>query len=247
VSARRHGWRWNVLASAVGALALASAGVFAGRRALAEYDAAEAQVLLSDSGSAAEAEQDARESRSLEPDRSGSGFLIARAVVGGAIVNGALSGAGREGLGQAAELLNADLASRPDDGEAWLWLAYVEALRNGGRLNDAARGALERSYETLPYPAMDLLLWRTRFAADVWDQLDPKARSLVLDRVSEAWNVPRTRDQVDALEQEIKGPDGRTAVGLRLLALRTAREKPNPAATGAEPPAEPTPAGEPRS
>jgi hypothetical protein len=243
VTADRQSWLQRVLIGVLGAAALAAVCQFAVRRMTAEYEAADAQAMLRSSGgvgqqTAEDAERQAASARDLAPDRSGSGTLVAKAIVGGALADGVLGASDRNRLQDAEHLLQADLAGRPEDGEAWLWLAYIETLRNDGRADDLVRTALGRSYASLPYPPLDLLLWRTRFAANLWPQLDPALRSQVLDRLSSAWSVGRSREDVEALQQQVTDPAGRTAIGLRLLALQVAeqgRRRASPPSSGGPP------------
>ncbi|CAN5416648.1 hypothetical protein BH10PSE2_BH10PSE2_10000 [soil metagenome] len=126
----------------------------------------------------------------------------------------ALSSAPEPSLSEraAAQLeTRASLRSDPANATAWLRLAYLDSLNEGG-LGPVGADALQRSYTVAPY-GPDNTRWRLIFAFDHWQAIGAATRAKALEELNVALAA---HVDFDDMPDSVGDPAGRMAATLMI-------------------------------
>jgi hypothetical protein len=115
-----------------------------------------------------------------------------------------------------AEIVRA-LAEEPASAAAWLDLASVRRLEDGG-YSPRVLDAVTKSYAVGP---MDpgVSYWRLRFCFEDWTQLPDALRGEVLREVDAVWSARDSHEAMRNLPSRVRDPSGRVALDAEIARL----------------------------
>jgi hypothetical protein len=117
----------------------------------------------------------------------------------------------------AEELSQAAIGQFPYDIQAWLRLAYLDALQPGG-LSPAGLAALQRSYDLVAVDP-EMGVWRVHFALEHSQALTPALRRTVHQEADALWKNPQRRQALIQMVPTISNAAGRLSLALWLNRL----------------------------
>lgn len=136
-------------------------------------------------------------------------------------------------LAAAEGAANAALRIAPTHAGAWIDLAFVDSVRNGGRLSAVGLKALQKSYDFEPL-GPDVSPWRLKFDFEHWDQLTPELRTAAIDEAAAAWISAdgEGAQALVAMPDTVLNPAGRIAATLVMASVAAPKPAaPKPATT----------------
>lgn len=138
---------------------------------------------------------------------------------GEALLSGARAPS-RAALAKAESEFRRALAQEPATAAAWLDLASVHRLQDGG-YSGRVREAIARSYLVGPLdPAVGY--WRLWFCYEGWTALPADLKRPVLREVDTLWTAPGARERLEDLVGRVGDPSGRAALSAELARLALA-------------------------
>jgi len=148
-------------------------------------------------------------------DACPSRALLAGAAARAGAAQGKLIAQRNRLLNDAEARLARSVDGRPLDGESWIEISYVRALRDGA-LSPSTLAALSHSYRIDRFNRRGAL-WRLRLADAGWERLDEETKARALDEATWLWAIDgHERDRIMA---SLARTDSRLAFGERLQKL----------------------------